>query len=410
MVRVGTTAPRRAPAWSLEPDAVASKPVVITRNQRVTVPFEYPVTFTRDAFGASPTLLEALTRKEPARKHRALVVVDRGVAEGQPDLVARITAHFAGHAGRVALAAAPVVVVGGEEVKTAPEHLAQMLQLMHDLRLDRHSFVVVVGGGAVLDMVGYAAAITHRGVRVVRLPTTVLSQADSGVGVKNGVNAFGKKNYLGTFAPPYAVINDEQLLESLSARDRIAGMAEAVKVALVRDAQFFGWLGRRADALRRGDDAADLRHLVRTSAELHLNHIATSGDPFELGSARPLDFGHWAAHKLETLSGHRLRHGEAVAIGMALDALYSVSAGLAEAALAAEVIDMLERLGFALWDDELESPQLFDGIDEFREHLGGELTVTLLESAGHGLEVHELRRDLVELARDTLRARARSAA
>jgi 3-dehydroquinate synthase len=385
--------------------------VVIARIQRVTVPFEYPVTFTRDAFaGLNPALLDALTRKEPARLHRALVVVDRGVAEAQPQLVGRITAHFAAHADRVSLAAPPVVIVGGEEVKTAPEHLTRMLQLMHDLRLDRHAFVIVVGGGAVLDMVGYAAAITHRGVRVVRLPTTVLSQADSGVGVKNGVNAFGKKNYLGTFAPPYAVINDEQLLESLSARDRISGMAEAVKVALVRDAQFFTWLGRRADALRRGDDAADLRHLVRTSAELHLNHIATSGDPFELGSARPLDFGHWAAHKLETLTAHRLRHGEAVAIGMALDALYSASAALADASLAAEVIDTLERLGFELWDDELENPELFDGIDEFREHLGGELTVTLLESAGRGLEVHELRRDLVEHARDALRTRARSAA
>ena len=384
---------------------------MIGRMQRVTVPFEYPVTFTRDAFAVSATaLVDALTRKEPGRKHRALVVVDRGVAEAQPALLGRITTHFAAHAGRLSLAAPPVVVVGGEDVKTAPEHLARMLQLMHDLRLDRHAFVVVLGGGAVLDMVGYAAAITHRGVRVVRLPTTVLSQADSGVGVKNGVNAFGKKNYLGTFAPPYAVINDEQLLESLAPRDRISGMAEAVKVALVRDAQFFVWINRRADALRRGDDATDLRHLVRTSAELHLNHIATSGDPFELGSARPLDFGHWAAHKLETLTAHRLRHGEAVAIGMALDALYSVSAGLAEADLAAEVIDTLERLGFALWDDELENPDLLDGIDEFREHLGGELTVTLLESAGRGLEVHELRRDLVELARDTLRTRARSAA
>jgi 3-dehydroquinate synthase len=385
--------------------------VVIARIQRVTVPFEYPVTFTRDAFaGPNPALLDALTRKEPTRKHRALVIVDRGVAESQPGLLGRITDHFAAHAGRVSLAVPPVVVMGGEDVKTGPEHLQRMLQLMHDLRLDRHAFVVIIGGGAVLDMAGYAAAITHRGVRVVRLPTTVLSQADSGVGVKNGVNAFGKKNYLGTFAPPYAVICDEQFLEGLSTRDRISGMAEAVKVALVRDAQFFVWLGRRADAVRRGDDAADLRHLVRTSAELHLNHIATSGDPFELGSARPLDFGHWAAHKLETLTAHRLRHGEAVAIGMALDALYSVSAGLAEASLAAEVIDTLERLGFELWDDELENPELFDGIDEFREHLGGELTVTLLESAGRGLEVHELRRDLVERARDALRTRARSAA
>ncbi len=379
--------------------------------QRVTVPFEYPVSFTRDAFApASPALLDALTSREPSRLHRALVVVDQGLADAQPQLIARIAAYFAAHPTRIALAAPPLVVVGGEAVKTEPEHLRAILETMHDLRLDRHAFVVVVGGGAVLDMVGYAAAITHRGVRVVRLPSTVLAQADSGVGVKNGVNAFGKKNYLGTFAPPYAVINDELLLTSLTARDRIAGMAEAVKVALVRDAELFSWIGRRAEALRRGDDAADLRHLVQRSAQLHLDHIATSGDPFELGSARPLDFGHWSAHKLETLTLHRLRHGEAVAIGMALDALYSASVGLCAAALAAEVVNVLERLGFRLWDDELESSALFDGIDEFREHLGGELTVTLLESAGRGLEIHELRRDFVENARDSLRKRARSAA
>ena len=379
--------------------------------QRVTVGFEYPVTFGRDTFALeNPALLASLTRLEPGRRHRAFVVVDRGVAEGQPGLLDRIAAYFAAHDARVSLVAPPAVVVGGEDVKTAPEHLTGMLQQMHDLRLDRHAFVIAIGGGAVLDMVGYAAAITHRGVRVVRMPTTVLSQADSGVGVKNGVNAFGKKNYLGTFAPPYAVINDEQLLESLTARDRICGMAEAVKVALVRDAEFFAWLGRRADALRRNEAPADLRHLVRTSAELHLTHIATSGDPFELGSARPLDFGHWSAHKLETLSAHRLRHGEAVAIGMALDALYSVDVGLAQSHVAGEVIDTLERLGFTLWDDELENAELFDGIDEFREHLGGELTVTLIEAVGRGREVHELRRDLVERACDALRTRARSAA
>jgi 3-dehydroquinate synthase len=404
---------RGAPDAPLEPRQKEGQglafPDLGSHFQRVSAAFVYPVTFTREAFApANGALLEALTEREPGRVHRALVVVDQGLAEGQPDLLHRITEYFAAHAGRISLAAPPRVVVGGEAVKTAPAHLAEMLQVLHDLRLDRHSFVVAVGGGAVLDMVGYAAAITHRGVRVVRLPTTVLAQADSGVGVKNGVNAFGKKNYLGTFAPPYAVIMDEQLLESLSARDRIAGMAEAVKIALVRDADLFAWLGRRADALHRADDPADLRHLVRRSAELHLHHIATSGDPFELGSARPLDFGHWAAHKLETLTAHRLRHGEAVAIGMALDALYSAAVGLCEPSLAAEVLGTLERLGFRLWDDELDSRALLDGLDEFREHLGGELTVTLLERAGCGREVHELRRELIEQARDTLRARPRS--
>src|SRR5207249_11107222 len=102
-----------------------------------------------------------------------------------------------------------------------------LLKQMNDVGLDRQSFLVVVGGGAVLDMASFAAAIAHRGVRVVRLPTTVLSQADSGIAVKNGVNLFGKKNFVGTFVPPFAVINDAAFLESLSPRDRISGVVEA---------------------------------------------------------------------------------------------------------------------------------------------------------------------------------------
>lgn len=377
----------------------------------MTVPFEYSVSFTRDAFALSnDVMIDALTTREPGRKHRALIVLDRGVTDCQPALVARVEAYFLAHRARVTLVAAPLVLPGGEDAKNAPEHLAHVLGLMNELRLDRHAFVVVVGGGALLDMIGYAAAITHRGVRIVRLPSTVLAQADSGVGVKNGVNAFGKKNYLGTFVPPYAVVMDEMLLETLTTRDRISGMAEAVKVSLVRDAEFFSWLTVHAETLRVGRDLSTLARLVRRSAELHLNHIASSGDPFELGSARPLDFGHWAAHKLETLTSYRLRHGEAVAIGMALDTLYSVYAGLAQSPLDTEVLELLTNLGFELWDEALESPALLDGLDEFREHLGGDLTITLLTAAGSGLEVHELRRDLVMRARDALRVRAGSAA
>src|SRR4029078_10058039 len=116
--------------------------------------------------------------------------------------------------------------------------------------------------GAMLDAVGYAAATTHRGVRIVRVPTTVLAQCDGGVGLKNGVNAFGVKNFLGAFAPPFAIVNDERFLETLPARDRRAGMAEAVRVALVRDAAFFQWLETEAIALAAFEPAA-LATLVR---------------------------------------------------------------------------------------------------------------------------------------------------
>ena len=165
-----------------------------------------------------------------------------------------------------------------------------------------------------MDMAGLAAATAHRGVRHIRIPTTTLSQCDSGVGVKNGINAFGKKNFIGTFAPPFAVINDFQLLAPLSPRDKRAGFAEAVKVACIRSREFFDALEEDAAALAQFQPDA-MRKLIRRCAELHMDHIATSGDPFEFGSARPLDFGHWSAHKLEQLSDFKIRHGEAVAIG-----------------------------------------------------------------------------------------------
>jgi 3-dehydroquinate synthase len=255
--------------------------------------------------------------------------------------------------------------------------------------------VIAVGGGALLDMAGLAAATAHRGVRHIRIPTTTLSQDDSGVGVKNGINAFGKKNFIGAFAPPFAVINDFQLLESLPERDKRAGYAEAVKVALIRDAEFFASIERDARKLRLFDPEA-MRRLIHRCAALHVNHIATSGDPFEFGSARPLDFGHWSAHKLEQLSEYRIRHGEAVAIGIALDTLYSAKKGFLDAESAERILVLLESLGFDLFAHDLlrvgadGGLSVLGGLEEFREHLGGQLTVTLLRGIGRGFEVHEM--------------------
>jgi 3-dehydroquinate synthase len=291
-------------------------------------------------------------------------------------------------------------VPGGEAVKNSQEHVTRLHAAIAERGLDRQSFAVIIGGGAVQDMAGFAMATAHRGLRMLRLPTTVLSQNDSGVGVKNGVNAFGLKNFVGTFAPPFAVINDFDFLRTLVRRDRIAGIAEAVKVSLIRDASFFDWLCAHALALRRLEPVAT-RTMIQRSAELHLGHIMTSGDPFEVGSARPLDFGHWAAHKLESLSHHRLRHGEAVAIGLALDTRVSVEKGLLDSATGDRIIELLRALGLPSFDPLLELTndagqlQVFAGLREFQEHLGGELTVTLLQSAGQPVDCHELDAKLV---------------
>jgi 3-dehydroquinate synthase len=380
--------------------------------QRFTVAYEYPVCFSERLFDpANPVLVEVLARREPERRHRCLAFVDDGVLQARPGLLEEIVGYARHHADRMDLVAPPFPLPGGERIKTELFFVEQMQQRLFEHRIDRHSYVIAIGGGAVLDAVGLVAAVTHRGVRLIRVPTTVLAQDDSGVGVKNGVNLYGVKNFCGTFAPPFAVLNDLDLLMCLSERDRIAGMAEAVKVALIRDGAFFAWLERNADALITFERAA-LAEMIRRCAELHMRQIAHGGDPFEAGSARPLDYGHWSAHKLESLTKHHLRHGEAVAIGIALDARYAVLAGLLAKGHDARVCALLEHLGFRLWHPALEarrpdgSVALFEGLREFREHLGGELTVTLLEDIGSGIEVHAIDETRMEAAIAWLKERA----
>jgi 3-dehydroquinate synthase len=359
----------------------------------------------------NPLLAEVLMAEKPAQPVAMIVVIDGGLLTAQPDLPEQVIAYAEEYSASICLRALPLIVVGGEAAKNDPAWVEQIQQLISEVGLCRHSYVVVIGGGAVLDMVGYAAATSHRGVRLIRVPTTVLAQDDSGVGVKNGVNAFGKKNFLGTFTPPYAVINDADFLLALSQRDWIAGVVEAVKVSLLRDADFFRFIETNAKALVKRDLSV-MQQVIYRSCQHHLNHIGGYGDPFEMGSSRPLDFGHWAAHRLEHLTHYRLRHGEAVAIGIALDSTYAYFAGLLPETDWVRILNTLQALGFALYVPELgafsEEPEhgqsVFRGLTEFREHLGGELTLMLLANIGSGVEVHQVEVALYQQAIAYLKA------
>ncbi len=377
-------------------------------EQRFRVEFDYPVVFCRGALDhADPSLAWCISRREPERSHPVFAVVDGGLAAARPGLVAELAAYVSAYP-QLRLCAPPLVVPGGEAVKNEPSIVSDLLTRLAAAKLDKQGVLLAVGGGAVLDAAGYAGSITHRGVRIVRMPSTVLAQNDAGVGVKTSVNAFGSKNFLGTFAPPFAVLNDAQLLSTLPERDARAGLAEAVKVALIRDASFFEWLEENAAGLRHAD--LDLLEVaVRRCAELHLGHIATGGDPFERGSARPLDYGHWSAHKLETLTHHELRHGEAVSIGMALDACYAVSRGMLAEPVRARLVSLLRALGLPIYHPALSAEKdgksaILAGLDEFREHLGGALCVTMLRGLGSGVEVHEIDAQLVLASIDWLRS------
>jgi 3-dehydroquinate synthase len=291
------------------------------------------------------------------------------------------------------LVRAPLALVGGEKIKQSAAPVRRMVAALRAGNICRHSCCIAVGGGAFLDAAGLAAALFHRGVRLVRVPTTALAQCDSGVGVKNAINFAGAKNLLGTFAPPWAVLNDADFLDSLPLPLLLDGMAEAVKVAAIKDAAFFRAIERAAPRIRCRNLPV-IRRILERCARLHLDHIATSGDPYELGTARPLDYGHWAAHKLEALSRHRLSHGQAVAIGIALDALYAARTGLLPEKQADRLVATLRACGLPVYAPELSKTDrrgrlaILAGLEEFRAHLGGELTLTLPAPLGSRVEIH----------------------
>ena len=382
-----------------------------TINRNIRLDFNHSVYFTRDSFSATnETLADILQPRRKGQATKAIVYLDEGILDGMPNLPEKIESYFRSREDRLDLVCPPKFAPGGEPAKNNFQYIEQIWSDLNEYAMCRHSYVIVIGGGAALDMVGFAAATAHRGLRLVRYPTTSLSQGDGGVGVKNGINYFGKKNWVGTFAVPDAVVNDFSFLRSLPSNQKRAGFIEAVKVALIRDRSFFEQIEERADELANFETDS-MEQVIRKSAALHLDHIATSGDPFEKGSARPLDFGHWVAHKLEQLSDFRIGHGDAVAIGLAVDLLYAARIGLVKEATSRRIIELIERLGFTTYDpilhevDDQDTSVIVKGLDEFREHLGGELTITLIQGIGEGVEVHAMDKMHIKSSLDELRQR-----
>jgi 3-dehydroquinate synthase len=379
--------------------------------QSIDVNWEFPVVFTQDLFAPENDVLRTtLRRKENHRKHRVIVYIDGHVASALPHLADRVSRFFQTHSNDFDLATAPITVPGGEASKNDFRLVEQLLTQLLEQRMDRQSFVIVIGGGAVLDAVGFAAALVHRGLRLVRVPTTVLAQNDAGVGVKNAVNFLGK-NAIGTFAPPFAVINDFDLLLPLPDRDWLSGVAEAFKVSIIRDRAFFEELCETAPRYPARDFAA-MQRLVTRCAELHLDHIRTNGDPFEYGTARPLDFGHWSAHKIELLTQFAVSHGEAVAAGVLLDSIYARNQGWLTHQELDAIDNGLRQSGFPLWSDAYDlrnasgERRIYDGLREFQEHLGGELCVTFPNHIGARFEVNTIDLRGMDTAIEELRQRA----
>jgi len=321
------------------------------------------------------------------------IFIDSGFAAANPSVVSAASRYDS----------APMIVPGGAAAKNDEPVLRAILGHLAAAHPDRHSFVLAIGGGSVLDAVGFATAIFHRGLRLIRMPTTVLAQADAGIGVKNGIDFLGQKNLLGVFAPPHAVVCDRGMVRTLPREEKIAGLSECVKAGIIRDANYFHSLETDLPLLRECEPAA-LARAAETAARIHLRQITEGGDPFERGSARPLDFGHWAAHRIEVMSAKRVGHGNAVVVGMALDTVYANLAGLLPMADRDRIFALARGLGLPLWLPELDQTEdLLRGLGDFREHLGGKLCVTLPKAIGATVEVNAMDSLLIRRAIQSMR-------
>jgi 3-dehydroquinate synthase len=362
-------------------------------QQSFHVDFQYRIHFTEHLFNKENHLLKKIFQdeKQLGIKRKLLFVIDAGVLKHFPSLEHAIINYFEDNE-YVTCIKEIIEVPGGEVVKNDTQYFDKIIDAVDRHGIDRHSYIAAIGGGSTLDLTGYASTVAHRGIKQIRIPTTVLSQNDSGVGVKNSINYKGKKNFLGTFSPPFAVLNDTQFLTTLSDRDWAAGISEAIKVALIKDLDFFHWIDKNAESLALRD-MVSMKYLIERCAELHIEHIG-GGDPFEFGSSRPLDFGHWSAHKLEQLSDFQILHGEAVSLGIALDCVYSYLDHRISKEALNSIISLLKRCKLPITHELIQINSLdhpiFKGLEEFREHLGGQLTIMLLHKIGKGTEVHEL--------------------
>jgi 3-dehydroquinate synthase len=370
-----------------------------TLSASFSVPYQFPVYFVDNIFAQLEVFNTIFSDHTDAPL--ILPVIEQEVVNKFPSLLTELQTLLEQFGAKNIPS---LVMFGGEQGKNTPETVLKIIDECIEQQIDRHSYILAIGGGAFIDMVGYAAAITHRGVRLIRMPTTVLGQNDAGIGVKNAINYRGRKNFLGTFAVPCAVINDYRFILSLEERDKRAGIAEAIKVALIKDKAFFYALSDNKTALKNFEMKA-MKDMIVRCADLHLQHICNNGDPFERGSTRPLDFGHWSAHALEESSNFRLRHGEAVAIGILLDSKYSFYQNWISAEEFTIIENLITTLGFDIDYISLSKLDVSLSLDNFRAHLGGELCITMLSSIGKCHEVNNIDMQLMQNSVDYLLGR-----
>ncbi|MEE1752142.1 sedoheptulose 7-phosphate cyclase [Streptomyces sp. SP18CS02] len=293
-----------------------------------------------------------------------------------------------------------VVIGGGEEHKTM-ESVEEICARAKAAGLDRRGVMLAVGGGVTCDLVGFAAAIYCRGVRYIKVNTTLVGQVDVGVGVKTGVNALGTKNMLGSYHPAHASINDPSFLRTLPERQIRCGLGEIAKMAVIKDARLFGALEECPDVFRRpcpdpswlptaehgGRGLED--YVLRTSMELMMEELCPNLREHDL--ARLVDFGHTFGPVIETASDYRIAHGESVAIDMAISTQLARVLGLIGAEDCERVVRLITALGLPVHDATTCTPELMlQALRAAWERRGRRLHLVVPDGIGSAVFVDDL--------------------
>lgn len=272
-----------------------------------------------------------------------------------------------------------VILPDGENHKTL-DGIARIIDALVDARMNRDAAVVALGGGVVGDMAGFAAAAYQRGIDYVQVPTTLLSQVDSSVGGKTGVNHPKAKNMIGAFHQPRCVIADTATLATLAEREFKAGLAEVVKYGLIYDAEFFAWLESNGDALAARENGA-VMYAIKRSCEIKAEVVGV--DEREQGLRAILNLGHTFGHAIETATGYGTwLHGEAVAAGMVMAADLSERLGWLPAADRTRALQLLSRLGLPVQPPRIGADRALQLMGMDKKVLEGKLRLVLLRQLG----------------------------
>jgi len=290
--------------------------------------------------------------------------------------------------------AALVVLPPGEGTKNF-DQIGALLNVCLGAGLERSDVLVALGGGVIGDITGFAAAIALRGIGFIQIPTTLLSQVDSSVGGKTGIDTAYGKNTIGAFHQPKLVLIDTEALKTLPKRELIAGYAEIVKYGLIKDAKFFDWLEKSGPALLRGDDAARAYAIERSCA---IKAEVVGADEREQGERALLNLGHTFGHALESETGfsNALVHGEAVSIGMMMAAKFSAQLGSMSQLEVARIEHHLKETGLPAKladrgiNREFSAEAILARMRHDKKALGGKIVLILLKSIGEAFIARDI--------------------